>query len=83
MENNKVLVQGMYAKRNEKAPDFVICGLSIKVSEFAKFVKEHAKDDFLNIDILRSKEGKPYAVKNTFEPKKQEQAQVKDDNMPF
>lgn len=83
MESKNVLAQGMYIKRNENAPDFVICGVSIKVSEFAKFVKEHAKDDYLNIDILRSKEGRLYAAKNTFEPKKQDAKEEPSDNLPF
>jgi hypothetical protein len=70
--NEKVFVTGLFASRRETAPDYVVCSLSIKVSEFAKFVKEHAKDDYLNIDIMKSKEGKIYAQKNTFEPKKNE-----------
>ena len=64
-------VKGMFAKRNEKAPDFVVCSISLKIDEFAKFVKENKNDKgYLNVQVLKSKDkGTLYAVLDTFEPK--------------
>ena len=69
MEN--VFVKGMFVKRNEKAPDFVVCSISLKIDEFAKFVKENKNDKgYLNLQVLKSKDkGTLYAVLDTFEPK--------------
>ena len=69
MEN--VFVKGMFVKRNEKAPDFVVCSISLKIDEFAKFVKENKNDKgYLNVQVLKSKDkGTMYAVLDTFEPK--------------
>ena len=47
------------------------------------FVKE---DEWINIDVLVSKQGKWYCAENTFKPKpKENNAQVEgdDDNIPF
>ena len=68
MENTKTLVNGLIVKQNPSRPDFVIGSLSFKIEEFSKFVKEHNKNGWLNIDLLTSKAGKPYAALNTWEP---------------
>ena len=69
MEN--VFVKGLFAKRNEKSPDFVVCNISIKADEFDKFVKENTNDKgYVNLQVLKSKDkGTLYAVLDTFEPK--------------
>lgn len=68
MENTKTLVNGLIVKQNPSRPDFVIGSLSFKIEDFAKFVKEHNKNGWLNVDLLTSKAGKPYAALNTWEP---------------
>ena len=70
MEEKK-FATGMFAKRNEKAPEFVVCNISIKADEFANFVKENTNDKgYVNLQILKSKDkGTLYAVLDTFEPK--------------
>ena len=64
-------VTGMFVKRNEKAPDFVVCNISIKADEFDMFVKENKNDKgYVNLQVLKSKDkGTLYAVLDTFEPK--------------
>ena len=58
--------------------------LSIKVDEFAKFVKENVKDGWLNVEVKTGKSGKVYVALDTFVPKKQENtAQAETDNLPF
>ena len=70
MEEKKY-AKGLFAKRNEKAPDFVVCNISIKADEFDKFVKENTNDKgYVNLQVLKSKDkGTLYAVVDTFEPK--------------
>ena len=64
-------VKGMFAKRNEKAPDFVVCSLSVKTDEFIQFLRENTNDKgYVNLQVLKSRDkGTLYAVLDTFEPK--------------
>lgn len=41
MSEDKVFADGLIVKRNENAPDFVTCNLSVKVGEFTAFLLEH------------------------------------------
>lgn len=90
MSDEKVFVNGMIVKRHEKAPDFVICNLSLKGEELVPFMREHQKDGWINIQVKRSKGGKLYAELDTWEPKEQE-PDIKpdtaggypDDDVPF
>ena len=70
MEEKKY-AKGLFAKRNEKAPEFVVCNISIKADEFDKFLKENTNEKgYVNLQVLRSKDkGTLYAVLDTFEPK--------------
>ena len=70
MEQKKY-VTGMFVKRNEKAPDFVVCSISIKSDEFMQYLRENKNDKgYLNVQVLKSKDkGTLYAVLDTFEPK--------------
>ena len=67
----KINVKGLFAKRNEKAPEFVICGLAVKTDDFTQFLKENTNEKgYVNLQVLKSKEkGTLYAVLDTFEPK--------------
>ena len=70
MEEKKY-AKGLFAKRNEKAPEFVVCNISIKADEFDKFLKENTNEKgYVNLQVLKSKDkGTLYAVVDTFEPK--------------
>ena len=82
MEN--VFVKGLYAKKHEKSPDFVICNLSYKVDEFIQFLKENEKNGYVNIQVLKSKEkGTLYSVLDNFEPKKLNDVKNKEEDNPF
>ena len=82
MEN--VFVEGVYAKKNEKSPDFVICNLSYKVDEFIQFLKENEKNGWVNTQVLKSKEkGTLYSVLDNFEPKKLNEVKNKNEDNPF
>ena len=67
----KIYAKGLFAKRNEKAPEFVICSLSVKTDDFTQFLKENTNEKgYVNLQVLKSKDkGTLYAVLDTFEPK--------------
>ena len=67
----KIYARGLFAKRNEKAPEFVICSLSVKTDDFIQFLKENTNEKgYVNLQVLRSKDkGTLYAEIDTFEPK--------------
>tara|TARA_R110000787_G_scaffold77111_1_gene169716 strand:- start:829 stop:1107 length:279 start_codon:yes stop_codon:yes gene_type:complete len=87
------LIGGIYPKlKNEKAPDFVICKMSINVGQFRDWMQSHLKEnpgaDWINMDCLLSRNGKGYAKLDTWEPDvKREVAKIADslneDEIPF
>lgn len=74
--SEKVFVDGMIVKRHEKAPDFVLCNLSIKCEEFIEWMRQHHKDKWVNIQCKVSQNGKPYAELDTWKPTQGEAAKV-------
>ncbi len=68
---DKEFPQGIIAKRNEKAPDFVLCNLSFKVDEFIDYLKENESNWWVNLDVKRSKQGKIYTDKNDWDKDKE------------
>jgi hypothetical protein len=89
MEKQKVFADGFIFKRNEKAPDFVIGNISIKVDEAISFLKKNEKNGWTNLQVKNSQGGKYYIELDTFEPKAQSQAPaqqsepVNDGTLPF
>jgi hypothetical protein len=85
----KIFADGFLFKRNEKAPDFVVGSISVKVEEATAFLKQHAKNGWVNLQVKNSQGGKYYIELDTFEPKAQAQAPaqqsepVNDGTLPF
>jgi hypothetical protein len=71
MDDN-VFPKGMMLKpKREGAPEFVLGSISIKVDEFIAWAKANEKaDGWINLDVLKSKEGKNYLKLNDWQPKK-------------
>ena len=69
----KIFADGFIFKRNEKAPDFVVGGISIKVEDAVAFLKKHDKNGWVNLQVKNSQGGKYYMELDTFEPKQQQQ----------
>ena len=67
----KIYAKGLFAKRNENAPDFVTCSLSIKTDDFIQFLRENTNEKgYVNLQVLKSKDkGTLYAIVDTFTPK--------------
>ena len=82
---DKIFVNGFYFKVKETKYGEII-KLGINIQQFAEFVKEHKDGEYLNMDILRSKEtNKPYAVLDMFKPKEKPKTEdnIGGDDLPF
>lgn len=81
-------VSGLYVdKPHEKAPDFVKCKISIKRKELGNWLRSK-EDEYINIDVKESKDGKWYAAVNNWKPEKKAdepapQADDFSDDIPF
>lgn len=66
----KKFVDGLIFKRpKEGAPEFVKGKLSIKVNEFIEYLKANQNEGWVNLDLLKSKDGtKLYFVLNDWKP---------------
>ena len=80
-----IFADGLIVKKNENAPDFVLCNLSVKIEDFEKFLKANSKNGWVNLSVLMGKSGKPYAKLDTYEPKEETVAQAvqHSDDLPF
>ena len=68
MAKDKIFAKGVYFKRNDNAPEFVVGQISIKASEAIQFIQENEnKSGYVNLDIKKSREGKHYIELNQFE----------------
>lgn len=73
MAEDKIMADGLFFKeKHQNAPEFVIGGLSINIDQFSKFVKDHKDGEYLNFQVLKSKQGKPYIVLDTWKPNREQ-----------
>ena len=68
-QNETIFADGFVFKRNEKAPEFVVGRLSIKVDEAVAFIREHNKNGWANLNIKQARSGNYYIELDTFDPK--------------
>lgn len=87
MENEIKFAEGLYFKRNDNAPDFVVGKLSINWEQFSKWAKANRDGDWANLEIKRAKNGKYYIAVDEWKPEKKEMqssfADEEEDNLPF
>jgi len=84
MANEKRYADGIFGKVFTFNNGGEVYKVSIKVEDFAKFVKENAKNGYLNLDVVKQmKDPTKLSISlDTFEPKPKEE--VRDDNsLPF
>lgn len=67
-QEEKVFADGFIFKRNEKAPEFVVGRLSMKVDEAIEFIKSNQKNGWVNLGIKQARSGNYYVELDTFEP---------------
>ncbi len=82
------MVGGIYPKvKSERSPDFVICKMSINVSQFREwmqsYMKENPNEEWINMDFLVSRAGKGYAKLDSWKPDQAQQQQVTSEDVPF
>lgn len=65
---DKIFADGFIAKRHDNAPDFVIVGLSVKVSEAVEFLQQNESNGWVNLQVKQSKTGKYYVELDTWRP---------------
>jgi hypothetical protein len=65
----KIFADGFLFKRNEKAPDFVVGRLSIKVEDAIAFMQQHQKNGWVNLGVKTARSGNYYIDLDTFEVK--------------
>lgn len=81
--SDKNFADGLRVTRRDNAPDFVVCQLGFKASDFAHWMRANMTDEgWVNVDVKRSKSGNLYAELNDWKPK-QEKPQHPDDDIPF
>lgn len=75
MENETKFAEGFWFERpKEGAPDFVKGKISINIEKAIPFLETHANEKkYVNLDLLVSREGKPYLKLNTFQPTPKEE----------
>lgn len=89
---DKEFAQGIYARTPKQ--DFILADFGFKISEFGPWFMDKAKaakssgDEYINIQILQSRGGKPYAEVNNWKPSGQPQQQSSsgddfEDDLPF
>ena len=67
-QEEKIFADGFSFKRNEKAPDFVVGRLSMKVDEAVAFIRQHEKGGWVNLNIKTARSGNHYVELDTYEP---------------
>jgi len=66
----KIFVDGLMAKKpRDTAPDWIKCNISIKREDLAAWLNAQ-QDEWINVQVCESKQGKWYAEVDTWKPEK-------------
>ncbi len=71
MNEPKIWAEGLYARRNENAPDWVTVDLGIDVQRFVTWLQKQpvSEKGYLTVKVTRSKDGTKYsAALDTWKP---------------
>lgn len=80
---SKEFVDGLIIKPpRDGAPDFIKCTISIKRKDLGNWLRQKS-EDWINLDVKRSKDGKLYAEVNNWKPKSDAPAADYNDDIPF
>jgi hypothetical protein len=66
-QQEKIFADGFIFKRNEKAPDFVVGRLSIKLEDAIAFMRQHEKGGWVNLNVKTARSGNYYIDLDTFQ----------------
>ena len=66
---DKIFPKGIrWSDPSEKTPEWVKGKISIKVSQFVQYLNENASNDWVNINVKKSKKGGIYLELDTWKP---------------
>lgn len=85
MEEKEItFAKGIYFnKPHENAPEFVKGKIDIKADEAIEFINANKNEKgYVNLDLLKSKQGKLYLKLNDFKPEKKEDT-IDPSDVPF
>lgn len=87
-DNQRTFAEGFIFKRSEKAPEFVIGRISIKVDEAIEFLKKNQKNGWVNLQAKTGRTGQPYLELDTYDPKSAKGSNTKlsskdEEDLPF
>ena len=69
MSEQRTFAEGFIFKKSEKAPEFVIGRISIKVDEAIEFLNKHKNaDGWVNLQAKTGRSGQPYLELDTYKP---------------
>jgi len=75
MSTDIEFVDGLYFKEpRAQAPDYVKGSLSIQPAKLAAWCQTHASEEWVNVDVKESKNGKIYCAVNDWKPGQQRTA---------
>jgi hypothetical protein len=66
-QDEKIFADGFSFKRSEKAPEFVVGRLSLKVDDAVLFLKEHQRNGWVNLNVKTARSGNHYVELDTYE----------------
>jgi hypothetical protein len=84
----KIFADGFSFKRRENAQDFHVGRVSVKVDEAIAFLKQHAKNGWVNLNINQAKSENYYMELDQWEPSKKNEepqpvSESSEDDLPF
>jgi hypothetical protein len=86
MAADKEFPDGLMAKeKHPNAPEFVVCGLSIKRKDLGNWLRSK-DDDWINLQVLRSRKGTLYVAVDNWKQDKSKPSSDNysdDDDIPF
>lgn len=59
--------KGIYANKNDKAPDYIICNVKIQKAELIEWMNTQTDND-IRLTVKKSKEGKVYMQVDEYRP---------------
>lgn len=83
MSKEVKFADGFIVKRNDNAPDFVLCSVSFKVDEAVGFLQSNAKNGWVNVDFKKAQSGKFYAALNEWQPDQKKSQETVDNDLPW
>ena len=77
-QEEKIFASGFSFSRNEKAPDWVVGRMSIKVDDAIAFLQEHKNEKgWVNVNVKKArKTGNHYVELDTYQPQQDRAAQA-------